>query len=460
MASPPLRCDPLRYNWAMARCLLALGSNLGDRIGQLSAAIAALGEHPAIAVERVSSFVETQPVGGPAGQGKFFNAAAVIETELSPQDLLRALLTIERQLGRERREAWGPRTIDLDLLLYGEAIVETPGLVLPHPRLHQRRFVLAPAAEIAADWRHPVLDQSIAELLAALPASSGDATGMRVITQPEQMQQTVLELKRSGQRVGLVPTMGALHEGHLSLVRAARERADIIVATIFVNPAQFGPREDLAKYPRTLEADLQALSAEKCDVVFVPQAADIYPTSFSTFVEPPTVSRPLEGVCRPGHFRGVATIVLKLFNLIPADLALFGQKDYQQLLVIRHMARDLNLSIEIVPCPTVREPDGLALSSRNRYLSPAERQQALALSRALCRAAELVAGGERDGKAIQFAMRGILTAAGIERIDYVAVADPETLAEQQSLDSPVIALIAAFVGTTRLIDNRLLTPDS
>jgi pantoate--beta-alanine ligase len=305
-----------------------------------------------------------------------------------------------------------------------------------------------------------VLFKTIADLLAALPASSGDTTGMRVILRPEQMQQTVLELKRSGRQVGLVPTMGALHAGHLSLVRMARGRADVVVASIFVNPTQFGPREDLAKYPRTLEADLQALSAEKCDLVFVPQAVDIYPPGFSTYVEPPAVARPLEGLCRPGHFRGVATVVLKLFNLIPADIACFGEKDYQQLAVIQHMARDLNLPIEIVPGPTEREPDGLALSSRNRYLSPAERQQALALSHALGRAEQLVASGERDGEVIQSAMRGVLAAAGIERVDYAAVADRETLAEKQTLDGPAIALIAAFVGTTRLIDNRLLTPDS
>jgi pantoate--beta-alanine ligase len=440
----------------MASCLLGLGSNLGDRVGQLLAAFDALRQHPAIAVQRVSSLVETSAVGGPAGQGKYFNAAAVVETELPPADLLRELLAIEKQLGRERGECWGPRTIDLDLLLYGDLIIESPQLVLPHPRFHQRRFVLAPAAEIAPDWRHPALHKTIAEFLAALPAGEGGTIGMRVITQPAAIQQDVLALRQSGRRVGLVPTMGALHAGHLSLVRAARERADVVVATIFVNPAQFGPREDLAKYPRTLEADLQTLSAAKCDLVFVPPSADIYPLGFSTYVEPPAVSQPLEGVCRPGHFRGVATVVLKLFNLIPADMACFGQKDYQQLLVIRHMVRDLDLPIEIVPCPTVREADGLALSSRNRYLSPDQRQQALALSRALSRAEQLVASGERDGATILAQMRGVLNSAGIDRIDYVTLADPETLAEKPTIDGPVVAFIAAHVGTTRLIDNRLL----
>jgi pantoate--beta-alanine ligase len=440
----------------MARCLLGLGSNLGDRVGQLLAAIDAIDKHPAIAVSRVSSLIETSPHGGPTGQKNYFNAAAAIETELSPGELLRDLLAIENQLGRERSERWGPRTIDLDLLLYGDEVIDSPQLVVPHPRLHERRFVLAPSAEIAPDWRHPALNGTIAELLAELPARESDSLGMRVITQPGPMQQAVVDLRRTGKRIGLVPTMGALHEGHLSLVRAARERADIVVATIFVNPTQFGPSEDLAKYPRTLDSDLQALSAERCDLVFVPQADEIYPPGFSTYVQPPAVAQPLEGVCRPGHFLGVATVVLKLFNLIPADFACFGQKDYQQLLVIRHMVRDLNLPIQIVPCPTVREADGLALSSRNRHLSPAQRQQALALPRALNRAEQLAAGGERSSAAILAEMRRVLITAGIERIDYVALADPETLAEKQSIDGPGIALIAAYVGTTRLIDNRLL----
>jgi pantoate--beta-alanine ligase len=239
-------------------------------------------------------------------------------------------------------------------------------------------------------------------------------------------------------------------------VRIARQRADCVVATIFVNPTQFGPSDDYSKYPRALDADLRALSSAGCDLVFIPASEDMYPAGFSTYVEPPAVAAPLEGVCRPGHFRGVTTIVLKLFHLIPADFACFGQKDYQQLLVIRHMVDDLALPIEIVDCPTVRELDGLAMSSRNRYLSPAERQQALGLSQALRRAEQLVAIGQHDAATAITEMRNILESAGIKRIDYVALADPETLAEKRRVDGRTVALIAAYVGNTRLIDNRML----
>src|SRR5262245_32281731 len=440
----------------MVQCLIALGSNEGDRVGNLAKAVDALHQSNAIQVIRISSFIETAPVGGPSGQEKYFNAAAIVETAHSPAELMAALLRIEQKLGRKRGEQWGPRNIDLDLLLYGNQSIETADVTVPHPRMHERRFVLAPAAEIAADWTHPRLQKSIGKLLAALPASPGEI-GMRVITSPSDIQAAVMQLRRDSQRVGLVPTMGALHEGHLSLVRIARQRADCVVATIFVNPAQFGPAEDFSKYPRTLDADLKALSATGCDLVFVPTAEDMYPPSFSTYVDPPAVAQPLEGTCRPGHFRGVATIVLKLFHLIPADFACFGQKDFQQLLVIRRMVDDLALPIEVVACPTVREADGLAISSRNRYLSPAERQQALALSRALERAQQLVSGGRRETMSIVADMRSLLGEAGITRIDYVAIADPETLAERQKIDAPSVALIAAFVGRTRLIDNRMLS---
>src|SRR5262245_41735614 len=370
----------------MTSCLVAFGSNLGDRVGNLQAAVDELRRHSAISVKHVSSFYETNPVGGPAGQGKFLNATAVIETPLVPDELMVALLAVEQKLGRERNERWGPRTIDLDLLLYGDETIDGPKLTVPHPEMHKRRFVLDPAAEVAATWRHPRLDKTVEQLRAELLHDDTASGGMRVIFQPAEILQTILGLRRQGRSVGLVPTMGALHAGHLSLVEIARRRADVVVATIFINPTQFGPSEDFRKYPRTLETDLQALSSVGCDLVFVPSPDEIYPHGFSTYIEPPAVAAPLEGVCRPGHFRGVATVVLKLFNLIPAHFACFGQKDYQQLLVIRRMVEDLALPIEIVACPTVHEQDGLAMSSRNRYLSPAQRQQALGLSQALARA--------------------------------------------------------------------------
>lgn len=270
------------------------------------------------------------------------------------------------------------------------------------------------------------------------------------------MRAAVRELQRGVKTVGLVPTMGALHEGHLSLVRRAKSECDVAVATIFVNPTQFAPHEDFSKYPRTLESDLDLVESANCDLVFVPTREEMYPPEASTFIDPPQVAQPLEGVFRPVHFRGVATIVLKLFNIIPADRAYFGQKDFQQALVIKRMVADLNVATQIVVCPIIREPDGLAMSSRNRYLSPSDRQRALALSRALNLVQEQASHGEREASELTKKMQAVLEQAGIERIDYATIVNPETLAEATRLDRPAVALIAAFVGTTRLIDNCLL----
>lgn len=272
------------------------------------------------------------------------------------------------------------------------------------------------------------------------------------------MRAAVRELQKGGQSVGLVPTMGALHEGHLSLVRRARAECDVVVATIFVNPTQFAPHEDFSKYPRTIDADLAALGTANCDLAFVPSRDEMYPATASTFIEPPQVAQPLEGAFRPGHFRGVATVVLKLFNIIPAERAYFGQKDFQQARVIEQMTADLNLPVQIVVCPIIREPDGLALSSRNRYLSSSERQQALVLSQALKKVESAFGSGERDITKLKSQMLELLEAAGIEKVDYATIADPQSLQEMSRLDRPAVALIAAFVGTTRLIDNCLLAP--
>lgn len=280
----------------------------------------------------------------------------------------------------------------------------------------------------------------------------------RVVHRIDELREAVAEWKRRGLRIGLVPTMGALHEGHLSLVRASRELCDVTAVTIFVNPTQFGPSEDFAQYPRTLDADVEALSSLGVDLVFAPSAADMYPSGFSTYVEPPDVAQSLEGVCRPGHFRGVTTVVMKLFQLLPADMAFFGQKDYQQYLVIRRMVEDLNVPMTIQMCPIVREEDGVAMSSRNRYLSPSERRQATAIWQGLEAAANQLKEGERAVPALIGRVRTHLDQAGITRIEYIAVTDRETLHPLQEVNQPAVALVAAYVGDTRLIDNRFLDP--
>lgn len=277
-----------------------------------------------------------------------------------------------------------------------------------------------------------------------------------LIDTPEAMQQLVRQWHRAGKRVGVVPTMGALHAGHISLAEVSKRECEATVVTIFVNPTQFGPNEDFQKYPRTLDSDLAALAPLDIDAVFVPTREAMYPPGYSTYVEPPAVASPLEGAFRPGHFRGVATVVLKLFNACPADIAYFGAKDYQQTLVVKHMVADLNVPTDIRVLPTIREPDGLAMSSRNRYLSAAERERALIISRSLQLAEELIHRGERDPQRITTAMRDLFDRAGITDIDYIALADPDTLQPIEKIQPPVVALIAARIGTTRLIDNRLI----
>jgi pantoate--beta-alanine ligase len=232
----------------------------------------------------------------------------------------------------------------------------------------------------------------------------------------------------------------------------------VTLATIFVNPTQFAPHEDFTRYPRTFDSDRRALAESGTELLFAPADGEMYPAGFSTYVEPPAVAAPLEGRCRPGHFRGVATVVLKLFQLTSADVAFFGQKDFQQALVIQHMVRDLDVPVRICVCPIVREPDGLAMSSRNRYLRAEERRRATALWRALSWAAERVAAGERDADRLTVRMRAELENNGLARIDYVAVADPQTLCPVQTIQGPAVALIAAYLGSTRLIDNIWLQP--
>ena len=247
--------------------------------------------------------------------------------------------------------------------------------------------------------------------------------------------------------------MGFLHDGHISLVRLARSQSASTAASIFVNPAQFGPREDFQSYPRDMDRDLERLEAEGVDLVFAPSAEEMYPPGFDTWVEVAALTQRLEGASRPGHFRGVCTVVLKLFNLLRPDRAYFGQKDAQQALVVRRMVRDLDLGVDVVTGPTVREADGLALSSRNAYLSPAERQAAPVLYAALWAAGQRCDEGQRDAEAIKEEMRALIEAEGQARTDYVSIADPETLEELGSIDRQALASLAVFIGRTRLIDN-------
>jgi pantoate--beta-alanine ligase len=260
-------------------------------------------------------------------------------------------------------------------------------------------------------------------------------------------------VRQHGRSIGLVPTMGALHEGHLALIRAARSRCDFVIVSIFVNPTQFSPGEDFAEYPRTLEADLAACEAAGVDLVFAPGVEEMYRDDARSTVTVSDLTTPLCGANRPGHFVGVTTVVAKLFNIVLPDRAFFGEKDYQQLQVIRRMTRDLDWPIEIVACPTCREPDGLAVSSRNAYLSPAERTQATCLYAAMRDAAAAVATGERNARKLQNAMRERILAAGPARIDYVSIVNPDTLADVAVIDRPVRICVAVHIGPCRLIDN-------
>ena len=284
------------------------------------------------------------------------------------------------------------------------------------------------------------------------------ADSPQIVSSPADLRAAVAHARRGGKQIGVVPTMGALHVGHLSLVEACCRESGFTIVTIFVNPTQFGPGEDYTRYPRTLEADLKLLSSQRVDLVFMPGVETMYPRGSATMIDVGPIAEPWEGAHRPGHFRGVATIVLKLFNLTAPDVAYFGQKDFQQTLVVQQMVRDLDVPVEIRICPTVREPDGLAMSSRNVYLSPTERNQALTLSQSLRLAESLVAAGEWQAQTILQQMCERLNSSGGVDVQYVAIVDPTTLAPVAEIREPAVALIAAKVGATRLIDNTWLRP--
>ena len=286
----------------------------------------------------------------------------------------------------------------------------------------------------------------------------GASTQPQLITDGNAMRQAVLVAHQAGKTVGFVPTMGALHAGHLSLLDAARAECDLTVVSIFVNPTQFGPQEDFRKYPRDLDRDVRLLGSHGGDLVFAPGEDTMYAPHHATFVDVGPAGQVLEGEFRPTHFRGVATIVLKLFQLVPATHAYFGRKDYQQTIVVQQMVADLNVPTSVRVCPTLRDPDGLAMSSRNAYLSADERHRALALSQSLQLAERLAAAGERNVDTIRQQMRSELTAAGDINIQYIAFVTDGTLTPVEKIAGPTTIALAATIGKTRLIDNILIAP--
>jgi len=279
---------------------------------------------------------------------------------------------------------------------------------------------------------------------------------MQVVRQIKEMQKISDRLRKEGKRIGFVPTMGYLHDGHLSLVRKAKGLCDSVVASIFVNPTQFGPGEDFQRYPRDEEGDRAKLDAEGVDFLFIPEATEMYPSRYQTYVEVTEVSKGLCGDFRPGHFRGVATVVAKLFNIVKPHIAVFGEKDYQQLLVIKRMVEDMNFDIEIIPGVLVREEDGIAMSSRNTYLSPEDRKRATVLCRSLAKGKELFESGERRASVLSHAVKETIESVNGVSLQYVEIRDAETLERIENVKRSAVIAVAAMVGPVRLIDNIII----
>lgn len=425
---------------------VGLGSNEGDRRQHLLAAVAALRSIPGVEVVRVSAFHDSEFVGGGTPQPVCLNGVAELRTTLPPTALLAIGKELERRAGRRLpapRNA--PRPLDIDLLFYGDVRLDTRELVLPHPRWHLRDFVCRPLRELGVDvaalprWERP-------ELLTDAGAFAARCT----------------EWLAGNCTIGLVPTMGSLHAGHASLLAAARAHNDRVAATIFVNPLQFAPHEDFATYPRSLDADVALCRAAGADVVFAPEVGAMFDPDFCSYVDVGAAAAGMEGALRPGHFRGVATVVARLFALARPTRAYFGEKDAQQLAVVRRLARDLGFPLEIVPCPIVRDADGLALSSRNVFLRPEDRAASLVLVRALRAAVAGFRAGERDRDRLLQLARAVIDREPRAVLDYLELRREPNL--EPVPPGPVaggrLLVAARFTGGTRpvrLIDNASLT---
>lgn len=453
-----------------ATAAVALGSNLGDRALHLDRAVQALRALPRTRVLAVSRWFETDPVGGPAGQDRYLNGAVLLETGLCPRELLDQLLSIEAGAGRVRIAGVQavPRTLDLDLILHGDHVVAEPGLELPHPRAQERAFVLEPLAEIAPDLVFPRSGSTVRQALERLREGRRAVRGATLVFDtPAEARAWCAVERRAGRTIGFVPTMGALHAGHLELVERAAREADAAVVSVFVNPLQFGDKSDFERYRRDFAGDVALLRSAGCAMAFTGTLAQFFPDELTRdgelprehLVDPGPAALGLEGEFRPGHFAGVATIVERLFDVVAPTTAYFGEKDFQQTLVVRDLARRRG-GPPIVVCPTSREASGLARSSRNERLSEVQRAQAVAIVRALRTARAQWRAGERRAAPLSDAMRAVLAEARLE-VEYAAVRDPE----RWSAGKPTAplqraqALVAARLGGVRLIDNLRLDGD-
>jgi pantoate--beta-alanine ligase len=424
---------------------VALGSNQGDRDRHLELALQRLAQVPGIVVGRRSAWRETAPVGDGPAQGAYRNGVVELRTTLPPQALLGVLKELERQAGRVLPAPRNhPRQLDLDLVFYGDQGIDTRELVVPHPRWHERDFVREPLRELGVD-------------VDALPRRVAPV----VIGPPAELAAQCSQWLAGGCVLGLVPTMGSLHPGHGSLMAIARRECDRVVATIFVNPLQFGPGEDFAAYPRSLERDVELCRTAGVDAVFAPSVAQMYEPDFASHLAVGQAAAGMEGALRPGHFAGVATVVARLFALSRPHRAYFGEKDAQQLAVIRRMTRDLGFPLQIVGCPIVREADGLAMSSRNVYLGAADRVAAGILVRALRSAAHAFQRGETDRDRLLARARSVLATEPRAAVDYLELRREGDLAPLPP--GPVaggrLLVAARFVDgvrPVRLLDNLSL----
>lgn len=425
---------------------VALGSNVGDREAHLQRALDGLRATPGVEVRRRSSWMETEFVGDGPAQGRFLNGVAELATSLSPAALHGVLQALEIAAGRPADHLRNhPRELDLDVIFFGERRVDTRDLVVPHPRWRERAFVTEPLRELGVDISERASGEGVALL------TDADAVGARVASWLE-----------GGCRIGLVPTMGSLHAGHKSLMERARAECDRVLATVFVNPLQFGAGEDFDAYPRDLDGDVEVCRQARVDAVFAPSSAAMYGDGFCSEVGVGREAEGMEGLQRAGHFGGVATVVARLFALAQPHRAYFGEKDAQQVAVIRRMARDLGFPVEVVPCPVVREPDGLALSSRNVYLSGDDRLAATVIVRALREARAQFRGGLRDRDALVARARAVLDSEPRCEVDYVELRrEPDLLPLPAGpVDGGRILAAARFVGgerPVRLLDNLSLT---